>query len=246
MAGVLDVDADVRRALDAIKAGGIAVVPSDTGYGICAFRPEAVDRINQTKQRGGHKRNAFLFDSEGEPDLHVFGSRAREMVDAVMRDYGLPVGVLGPYNPEHPLIAAMPESLRNTTTAHGKLSTLVSAGTFLEAFSKAARAEGVAVVGSSANLTGTGTKFRVEDIQPEILAIADVVIDYGLARYHLYGRSGTIIDFETLEVIRFGSCFDLIAGVLKRHFGVELPADPGVAALPSGHVDEFRLAGGGA
>jgi tRNA A37 threonylcarbamoyladenosine synthetase subunit TsaC/SUA5/YrdC len=103
-----------------------------------------------------------------------------------------------------------------------------------------ALAEGQPLFGSSANLTGTGTKFRAEDVQPEIRGCADVVIDYGLQKYHRYRRSSTMIDFTTMEVVRIGSCYELIQDVLRRHFNVELPPDPGLEALPSGHVREAQ------
>ena len=95
--------------------------------------------------------------------------------------------------------------------------------------------------GSSANVSGTGPKFRVEDIQPEIKAVADVIVDYGLRRYHVYGRSATILRLSDLDVIRIGSCYELIGDVLWRHFRIELPADPGRNANPSGHLLEFAL-----
>ena len=101
-------------------------------------------------------------------------------------------------------------------------------------------AAGQPLFGSSANLTGTGTRFRAVDIQPEIRGAAAVVIDYGLQKFHRYRRSSTMIDFRTMEVIRIGSCYELIAEVLQRHFGVELPADPGLDALPSGHLREAQ------
>jgi hypothetical protein len=44
-----------------------------------------------------------------------------------------------------------------------------------------------------------------------------------------------------MEVVRIGACYELISGVLKRWFDVELPPDPGVDALPSGHLNEFAL-----
>ena len=95
--------------------------------------------------------------------------------------------------------------------------------------------------GSSANISGTGTRFRFEDVPQELKEIADVSIDYGLRRYHIYRRAGTLINFETMKVIRMGACYELISGVLKRWFDVDLPNDPGVDALPSGHVDEYAL-----
>ena len=71
-----------------------------------------------------------------------------------------------------------------------------------------------------------GTKFRVEDMEPEITAIADVVIDYGLMKYHLWQASSTLLNCETMQVVRYGSCFENIADILKRHFGVDLPPRP--------------------
>ena len=79
------------------------------------------------------------------------------------------------------------------------------------------------LIGSSANRSNQGTKFRVEDIEPEILAIADIVIDHGLRKFHMYGASSTLLNVETLEVVRYGACFEVIADVISRHFGVKLP-----------------------
>ena len=64
-------------------------------------------------------------------------------------------------------------------------------------------------------------------------------------KYHTYQRSATILRFPTLEVVRIGTCYELISDVLKRQFGIELPADPGRDVLPSGHLREFELVNGG-
>jgi hypothetical protein len=63
-------------------------------------------------------------------------------------------------------------------------------------------------------------------MEPEITAIADIVIDYGLMKYHPWQASSTLLNCETLEVVRWGSCFENIADILKRHFGVELAPRP--------------------
>jgi hypothetical protein len=46
-----------------------------------------------------------------------------------------------------------------------------------------------------------------------------------------------------MRVHRFGAYYDLIADILKRHFNMDLPPDPGRVANPNGHVNEFILAG---
>ena len=100
---------------------------------------------------------------------------------------------------------------------------LLNAGPFHAEICRLSREEGHPLFGSSANRSLAGTKFRVEDIEPEIRAIADIVIDHGLRKYHLYRASSTLLDLTTLEVVRRGACFELIADVLRRHFNIELP-----------------------
>jgi len=80
------------------------------------------------------------------------------------------------------------------------------------------------VIGSSANLSLQGTKFRADDIEQEVRDAADIVIDYGLMRWSRYGKSSTMINVHDWSVVRYGSCFDLIDAALRRHFGIELPA----------------------
>jgi hypothetical protein len=80
--------------------------------------------------------------------------------------------------------------------------------------------------GSSANLTLTGTRFRVEDMQTEITDIADVTINYGLMKYHSYATSSTLLDVENCTVHRYGVCYENIAEILRRHFDVTLPPKP--------------------
>jgi tRNA A37 threonylcarbamoyladenosine synthetase subunit TsaC/SUA5/YrdC len=103
---------------------------------------------------------------------------------------------------------------------------LMNAGPLLDVMARMSHAEATPVIGSSANLTLHGTKFRVEDIEADVIAAADVVIDYGLMRWNCYGRSSTMIDFSDFSVVRHGVCFDLIADILKRHFDIVLPPAP--------------------
>ena len=69
----------------------------------------------------------------------------------------------------------------------------------------------------------SGSKFRVEDIEPEIIAAADIVVDYGVSKYHNpEGHSSTMIDFRDLSIVRRGVCFEAIARVMREEFGVTL------------------------
>ncbi|WP_189686504.1 Sua5/YciO/YrdC/YwlC family protein [Pseudorhodoferax aquiterrae] len=237
----LDIAGDARRIIDVVKNGGIALVPQHTGYAMCGASMAPLRKIFDTKQRGGHKRNAMAADLPMQRDLMTLDKRAQEMVEAIVLDYDLPLGVIGPFRPDHPLLARLGDEALKASSAGGTIGNLLNAGPLHKELTRISREELVPLFGSSANISGTGSRFTIEEVQPELRAIADIQVDHGLCRYHMYGRSGTLINFQTMQVIRFGACYDLIADVLRRWFRVELPQDPGMAALPSGHVNEFAL-----
>jgi len=237
----LDIAGDARRAFDVIKRGGVAIWPNDVGYGMVGGTTAALKTIFDTKRRGSHKRNAMLGDAITQREVHVLDRRSQDMIESLTLDYNLPLGIIAPCNPNHPLLRKIDPELLEASTANGTLGMLLNAGPIYAELTRMSREEAQPIFGSSANLSGTGPKFRVEDIQPELLAAADIVLDYGLRKYHYYQRSATIIRFPAVEVVRIGTCYELIADALRREFGVDLPADPGRDALPSGHLKEFEL-----
>ena len=216
------VRADAQRAFDTLHRGGVAIVPMDVGYTATGGSAAALKLIFDTKGRAPSKLNAMLGHDAIARELYTFSPRGWEAYDIITQGYGLPLGAVGPCRIDHPLLAAMnPEALA-ASTLDGTLCMLVNAGPFHEAICSLSLEHLQPLFGSSANLSLTGTKFRVQDIEPELLAIADVVIDHGLRKYHLYGASSTLLDLDTLTVLRHGSCFELIADIVQRHFGVEL------------------------
>lgn len=237
---ILDVAGDARRAVDAVKAGGVVVFPTEVGYAGAAGCEAALTRFFKAKGRGAHKRNAMLGSLAIHEDVHSLPPRANAMIRALVEDYDLPISAIGPYRPGHPLLTKLGADALAASTEGGTLAILMNVGALEHAMATLAAEEGQPLFGSSANLTGTGTKFRAEDVQEPIRACAELVIDYGLMKYHRYKRSSTMIDFSTMEVVRMGSCYELIQDVLRRHFKVELPDDPGLEALPSGHVREAQ------
>jgi tRNA A37 threonylcarbamoyladenosine synthetase subunit TsaC/SUA5/YrdC len=223
--------------------GGIAIIPNDAGYALMGGSPEAVQRIFEAKGRGGHKRNAMLCSRQTQRELHVLDQRSQEMIETITQDYDLTLGAVAPFDPNHPLIAKLDDKLLQASTANGTVAMLLNAGQLFEEVCRLCREAVLPVFGSSANLSGTGPRFRVEDIQPELRAIADVTVDYGLRRCHIYQRSATILRFGNgdVECVRIGSYYELISDVLKRHFNINLPADPGREINASGHLQEFAF-----
>ena len=223
---VLNFAADAARAMDAMQSGGIAILPNDVGYSLIAARASALQRIFQTKRRAPQKLNAMLGNDRLHQELHVLSSRGREIVQAITQDYDLPLGLIAPCHADHPLLTALDPDIYQRSTRDNTLLMLLNAGNFHREITRLSWERQTLLFGSSANLSLQGTKFCVEDMEPEVTAIADVVIDYGLMKYHPWQASSTLLNCETLEVVRYGSCFENIADILKRHFGVTLPGRP--------------------
>lgn len=219
-----DIVGDARRAFDVLRQGGIAIVPDDIGYSALGGSKSALARIFATKQRAPQKLNAMVANGSIHRELHRCSARGAEIVAAITEDYDLPLGAIAPYQADHPMLEELDSEVLSGSTREGTLVMLLNAGRFHSELTHLSHGAQIPLFGSSANLTLGGTKFCVEDIEPEIKAIADVVVDHGLQRFHPYRSSSTLLNVETLEVVRFGSCYEDIAYILKRHFGADLPA----------------------
>ncbi len=221
-----DYKADARRVYDTLAEGGIGIVPTDVGYVILGISRAAIWKIFEVKRRKPDKLNAMCGCLEMHRDLHALEDRRRAVVSAIVGDANLPMGTVAPGRPDHPALASLEKDVLDQTTDEGTIAMLLNAGPLLDELARIAFADDRLVIGSSANISLQGVKFRAEDIEPEVRAAADIVIDYGLARWNRYGRSSTMIDVARMRVVRYGSCFDLIDDLLQRRFGITLPPEP--------------------
>jgi tRNA A37 threonylcarbamoyladenosine synthetase subunit TsaC/SUA5/YrdC len=219
MLGPYDFEGDAERAMAVLRRGGIAILPMDVGYSLIGGSKAALARIFEAKGRAADKLNAMVGDHAIHEAIHLVDQRAQDVVQALTVDAGLPLGVIAPCDLSHPLLRVIDLDGSNKD---GTIALLMNAGSFHGAISRLSLATGHPLFGSSANRSLQGTKFRVEDMEPEITAIADIIIDYGLRKYHLYGASSTLLDVTDMTVVRKGACFELITDTLRRRFDIAL------------------------
>ena len=233
-----DIKSDARRVESAICGGGVAIVQGDVGYGMLTATPDAACRTVSMKHRAAHKRHGLIGNAEFRRDAMKLEKFQHDMVDAVTVDFDLPLGVIGPVRKDHPIIAGIEADTLRASMVGDTMAMLHNNGALATELARLSLESNIAFLGSSANISGTGVKFRVEDIQPEIVEGADLVVDYGLAKYHLYRVSSTMINFDSMHVIRIGCCYEVISDILKRYFDFECPPGPDTAELPHGHLQE--------
>lgn len=222
---VFDYEGDARRVMDVVLDGGIGIIPTTVGYVIIATAADSINRIIKVKERGPAKLNAMIGCNSMHAAVHDVDGRTREIVRTLTWGYDLPLGTVAPARMDHPMLRDLDPDVLARTSYNGTVAMLLNAGPLLDKMAQLSFEANAPVIGSSANLSLKGTKFRVEDIEQEVIDAADIVIDYGLQRWSHYAKSSTMINVHDMTVVRYGSCFDLISDILKRRFDITL-ADP--------------------
>ncbi len=214
---------DARAFDECLSAGGVAVFPSDTVYGVACdpLNAGAVHRLYALKGRSPEKPSAVMFFSleaayEALPEL---GYPIRQ---AMRRLLPGPVGLLVP-NPEERWPLACGED-------PGALGIRVPALEW-------AQGVGCAALQSSANLAGGADPRRLDDVPESIRRGADLVIDGG----ELPGTASTLVDLRRYEadgswsVLRGGAVGeeDLEAALgAQYHFAPDTYRDDIVSGVP--------------
>ena len=117
-----------------------------------------------------------------------------------------------------------PWVIQNSTKA-GTLDMLLNAGVFHNEMTRQSMDRGMPVLGSSANTSLAGSKYRLLDVEQRVRDAADILVDGGLCRYHNpEGRSSTIIDFGNFRTVRVGVVYEQLCEIFLR-FKVDLKAN---------------------
>jgi L-threonylcarbamoyladenylate synthase len=193
--------ADARRLEECAAAGGVAVFPADTVYGLCCdpLNERAVRRLYELKGRPAARPAAVMFFAlayllRALPELRA---SERVVLHALLPG---PVTLLLPNRDRrYPLACGPGESGADTLGVRvpAWTPTLAALGTV-----------GVPVLQSSANLSGEPDTRRLLDVPASIRAGADLVLDGG----ELPGVPSTVIDLR--EYARAGEWRIVRAGLL--------------------------------
>ena len=186
-------DDEVPRAVEAIRAGKPAILPTDTVYGLCTtpYRAEPVERLYRLKGREPQQPTAIVAADldmlfECVPELR---GRAGTIARALLP---------GPYT----LILANPARRYRWLTGTTPERIGVRVPELPERSARVLSLVG-AVAATSANLRGGPDPRRLEDVPQELRAKAAAAVDGG----ELPGVPSTVLDFtgEEPRVVREGA-----------------------------------------
>lgn len=222
-----DPKADAQSVLKELKGGGIAILPHDVAYGIWGHTAASMARIYAAKKRSPQKTSGNIGNLDLFKELYIVDQRATDYVRAVIEDFGLPISTVAPFRADHPYYRDVDPAALAVASRAGTLDLLLNAGPLHNELARLSAELNFPIMGSSANVSLTGSKFRLEDIEAEIRAVAGIAIDYGLCRYHNPGGIGsTIIDIVNWKTLHHGPNFEQLRDILQRHFKIDLGPAP--------------------
>ena len=149
---------DAVKAFDVIVNGGIGILPMDIGYSLIGGSSDALMRIFNAKGRAMGKLNALVGDLTLADELLNLTPQSRELLHLLTVTYDLPLGAIAPCDMSHPLIETLDDRTREMSVKDETIVLLVNAGPFHAAISRLSYEAKHLLIGSSANLSNTGTK----------------------------------------------------------------------------------------
>lgn len=235
---------DARQAYEILNSGGVIIAPTEVGYALLTSTQAGIQRIFAAKGRQPNHNIGVIGTYLQHRQLHVLSESKFEMTRVLTEDMGMIVGLIAKFNAEHlhPRLVALDQTTLSQITKGDTISIAVPESEFLRELGRLCdeNPQGMLMFGTSANLTGQGQRFRIEDIEPSVRNKVDLVVDYGLQKWHVYGRGGINFDVENMKFLRMGAGYEVFRDRLIRWFphllqeaNVELPADPEYSKLGS-------------
>lgn len=219
------IEQDAARVFEVIRKGGIAIFPVSVGYAIVGHEEAAIERIYAAKERSFDKPCGNFGDWTLFNELLTVSDQAREVVRTIIQDHDLPFSVVAPFDENHPLVQGLPPFTLNNASKAGTMDLLMNAGPLHDEIARLARESHYGVSGSSANVSLSGSKFVLQDVQEQVRRVADIEIDYGLVPYkNDQGLGSTIVDLRNFKTVRVGCVYDQIADIIKGTFDIDLKA----------------------
>jgi len=185
---------DIVEAIRIINQGGIVIFPTDTAFGIgCRIdNKQSVERLFKIRKRPLDQAMPVLVSS-----LEMAKIYAKDIAPKVIEK------LIKPYWPGALTIIVSSNNDKVLSLIRGGGSTIglrmPNNGTILEIIAQV----GVPILGTSANFHGESTPFHLKDLNPELVSLADFVLDGKC----ILKRASTVIDVTKLpwKILRQGA-----------------------------------------
>lgn len=198
---------DARRIYDLLADGGLALARTNTGYGLVAMKSQAVRRIYELKGRPAQKPCVTVGTMPILDDVATgIDSDVRAWLSNAVNRW--PVAVITKTNRFSRLVRNFEPFVASQCTKLDTIATFFGVGELIATAAGMAYAHGQLIVGSSANLAGSGNNYTLDAVPDSIRNAVDLEIDYGPAPFQSDKKlASTILDLTTETFQRQGVGF---------------------------------------
>ena len=184
----------LEKAIQVLKNGGIVIFPTDTAFGIgCRIDDEqAVKKLFSIRQRPITQAPPVLFESVGQVRQYT-QEFPKGVEEELMKKYWPGALTI--------VLPAKKERVPDLVRGGGEnIGCRIPDNTVCLEIIKGV---GVPIIGTSANISGQPTPFTIEDLDPNLVSLVDLVV-LGATSVH---KESTVIDCtqNPWEVLRQGA-----------------------------------------
>ena len=192
----------VHRTVEALSAGKVVAIPTETVYGLAAsaFQPEAVKRVFAIKGRPANAPLAIAVKSLEDaidfvPDMSPVARRIAR------RSWPGPITIV--HDVDHPdsVVHRLDESVRAATIPSGTIGLRVPATDLAQQILRLCAGP---VVLTSANISGAEDPKTAQDVVEQLGDQVDLILDGGPCKF---GKASTVVHVigKQIKVLREGS-----------------------------------------
>ena len=192
----------VHRTVEALSAGKVVAIPTETVYGLAAsaFQPEAVKRVFAIKGRPANAPLAIAVKSLEDaidfvPDMSPVARRIAR------RSWPGPITIV--HDVDHPdsVVHRLDESVRAATIPSGTIGLRVPATDLAQQILRLCAGP---VVLTSANISGAEDPKTAQDVVDQLGDRVDLILDGGPCKF---GKASTVVHVigKQIKVLREGS-----------------------------------------
>lgn len=201
---IMPVAEAAERVVDIIAQGGLALVPFGVAYAFLTGSREPLARIYELKLRPPKKTCPILVSWEDFDDIAEATPSQMDRIRRVI-EADLPVGVLVKPRWDSETARSIPKDCLELLTTNGKLGLFMNMGGMSRHLLEAGARAGVRLFGSSANISGMGNSFSLEEVPEGIVSKMDIVCEAGTCTHANPDRlPSSIVDLETGRLTRRG------------------------------------------
>ncbi len=196
--------AEADKAFEVIRAGGLALIPADIGYGFLGHSLASIRKMYALKDRRYDNPCITVGNLDGIASLALLPDRAllEWLADISARTT---LAVVVQVKRESPLVASLDPWVYEHANERGTMAIFLNPGPFVERMVMRAYEAEMILVGSSGNASGTGNNYRFEDVPQAIRDGVDYRFDAGPMRHENERRMATtIVNLTNFTLRRLG------------------------------------------